>query len=386
MRMLRKIEPFPEFQNPDALLSRQLLEMNFWLIRIRWLYPFFILLYLTSHHYLLKEFSYPLNEIVLIFLLPFIGNLIFNLDLKKKAKQPGQPQSYDNLLFYASIQLDFDLVVLSLNVFFSGGLNSPVAPLFVFYVMVSTFLTDSKKAFRNTLTATVLIFLIAFIQNRELLSSQSQLTGVIALGILLFFTFFISAYLSKNLHRKERIIQDILKQTHRLSISDGLTGLFNQTYFFEILDIETKKAQRYNQIYSIIFLDVDYFKHYNDHNGHLLGSETLKRIGQIMKTTFRVTDILAKYGGDEFAIVLPQTDKVGAYLAAERLRENIEKEPFPGASKQPGRKITVSLGISGFPEHGDNWETILEKADGALYQAKESGRNRSLIYNDDVKE
>ena len=381
--MLRKIEPFPEFQDPDALLSRQLLEKNFWLIRIRWFYPFFILIYLVAYHYLLTEFPYRLNEIVLIFLLPFIGNLIFNFDLKKKAKRTGRLQSYDSLLFYASIQLDFDLVVLSLNVFFSGGLNSPVAPLFVFYVMVSTFLTDSKKAFRNTLTATILIFLIAFIQNQNLLSSRSQLPGVIAPGMLLFFTYFISAYLSKNLHRNERIIQDILKQTHRLSISDGLTGLFNQTFLFEILDIETKKAQRYNQIYSIIFLDVDHFKHYNDHNGHLLGSETLRRIGQIMKKTFRVTDSLAKYGGDEFAVVLPQTDKVGAYLAAERLRENIEKEPFPGASKQPGGKVTISLGISGFPEHGDTWETLLEKADSALYQAKESGRNRSLIYNDD---
>lgn len=383
--MIRKAEPFPEFQNPDTFFSDQLLEKNFWLIRIRWFYPFFILLYLLAHRYLFQMLTIRINEIVLIFLLPFIGNLIFTLDLKKKAKQRAQRLPFGRLLYYAIIQLDFDLVVLSLNVFFSGGLISPVAPLFVFYVMASTFLIEPRKAFRNTLTAVVLIFLIPLIQNRGFWIARAQLTGVIALGILLFFTFFLSAYLSKNLHRKERILQNILKQTHRQSISDGLTGLFNQTYFFEILDIETKKAQRYNGIYSVVFLDVDHFKNYNDHNGHLLGSETLRTIGEIMKKTFRVTDILAKYGGDEFSVILPQTDKVGAYLAAERLREAIEKEPFPGAVSQPGGKITISLGISGFPEHGSTWETILEKADNALYLAKESGRNRSLIYRDDGK-
>jgi diguanylate cyclase (GGDEF)-like protein len=131
--------------------------------------------------------------------------------------------------------------------------------------------------------------------------------------------------------------------------------------------------------------DVDFFKNYNDHNGHLLGSETLKNIGMIMKSKFRTTDLLAKYGGDEFVIILPQTDKVGAYLAAERLRESVEKHVFFGAETQPLKKLTISIGLAAYPEHGQNEEEILNRTDKALYFAKESGRNRTIIYNENIE-
>jgi diguanylate cyclase (GGDEF)-like protein len=156
-------------------------------------------------------------------------------------------------------------------------------------------------------------------------------------------------------------------------------------YFIELLNLETQKSQRYNLSYSLIMFDVDHFKNYNDHNGHLHGSETLKSIGTIMKNKFRTTDLLAKYGGDEFVIILPQTDKVGAYLAAERLREGVEKHTFPGADTQPMKKITLSLGLATYPEHGLSAEEILNRADKALYFAKETGRNRSMIYNDNIE-
>jgi diguanylate cyclase (GGDEF)-like protein len=117
----------------------------------------------------------------------------------------------------------------------------------------------------------------------------------------------------------------------------------------------------------------------------LHGSETLKSVGVIMKNKFRVSDLLAKYGGDEFVIILPKTDKVGAYLAAERLREGIEKEVFPGAETQPLKKLTVSIGLATYPEHGLSAEEILNRADKALYFAKESGRNRTIIYNESIE-
>ena len=90
------------------------------------------------------------------------------------------------------------------------------------------------------------------------------------------FTYFVSGYLSKNLHRNEDLLKEVLQQTHELSITDGLTGLYNQMHFFELLDRETKKSQRHDLSYSLIIFDVDHFKNYNDSNGHLRGSETLK--------------------------------------------------------------------------------------------------------------
>jgi diguanylate cyclase (GGDEF)-like protein len=104
-----------------------------------------------------------------------------------------------------------------------------------------------------------------------------------------------------------------------------------------------------------------------------------------MRSKFRTSDLLAKYGGDEFVIILPQTDKVGAYLAAERLRESVEKHVFPGAETQPGKKLTISIGLATFPEHGQSSEQIVNCADKALYFAKESGRNRTHIYDEHIE-
>ena len=170
-------------------------------------------------------------------------------------------------------------MALSLIVFFSGGLNSPIIAMFIVYIMISTFLTDYHKAFRNTLEAMLLLLAIALLQNSECFFSSQQIMNMLAFDFMFIFTYFVSGYLSKNLHNNEDLLKDLLKQTQELSISDGLTGLYNQMHFFELLDLETKKSQRYNLNYSLIIFDVDHFKNYNDHNGHLRGSETLKGIG-----------------------------------------------------------------------------------------------------------
>jgi diguanylate cyclase (GGDEF)-like protein len=171
-----------------------------------------------------------------------------------------------------------------------------------------------------------------------------------------------------------------------MSVTDGLTNLYNQTHFFLLFRLQLKKSKRYQTPFSIIIFDVDYFKNYNDNNGHLKGSELLCRIGTLMKQAFRSSDMLAKYGGDEFVIILPNSDKVGAFLAADRLREIVEEEPFEGEQHQPSGKITLSLGISSFPEHGDNVEILMDRADKALYSAKEAGRNKTVIYSEDLEE
>jgi diguanylate cyclase (GGDEF)-like protein len=283
-----------------------------------------------------------------------------------------------------SLQLDFDLVALSLTVFFSGGLASPIIAMVIVYIMISTFLIDYHKAFRNTLAAMLLLLLIAWLRDGGDFFTSQQIMDLLAYYFMFIFTFFVSGYLSKNLHSNEDLLKNLLQQTRELSISDGLTGLYNQMHFFELLDLETKKSQRYNMSYSLIIFDVDHFKNYNDSHGHQLGSQTLKGIAAIMKKKFRATDILAKYGGDEFVIILPQTDKVGAYLAAERLREAVEKQAFPGAETQPQKKITISIGLASYPEHGMTDDEILNHADKSLYFAKESGRNRTIIFNDSI--
>ncbi len=147
--------------------------------------------------------------------------------------------------------------------------------------------------------------------------------------------------------------------------------------------MEVEQSRRYDLPFSLIIFDVDFFKNYNDNNGHIRGSTALCRIGELMKGVFRAADILAKYGGDEFVVILPNTDRVGAFLAADRLRETVESEPFIGSEKQPSGHLTLSLGLASFPEHGASGENILEHADKALYLAKEKGRNRVVIFGED---
>ena len=374
-----------QMQKPEALALKHMFEKNHWLIRIRWIYPVFIMLFFLSYNFLTQRSLISWQNALLVFLLPVIINFLFLLDIRQKEKLAKRQVDYNQLSSTISRQINFDLVALSLIVLFSGGLSSPIIAMFIVYIMIATFLTDYHKAFRNTLTVIFLLLVITLLQNSENFFSSQQTMAMLTFDIMFIFTYFVSGYLSKNLRTNEALLKELLKQTQELSIADGLTGLYNQMHFFELLNLETRKSQRYNLNYSLIMFDVDFFKNYNDHNSHMHGSETLKSIGTIMKNKFRTTDLLAKYGGDEFVIILPQTDKVGAYLAAERLRESVEKQVFPGAETQPLKKLTISIGLASYPEHGLSDEEILNRADKALYFAKESGRNRTIIYNENIE-
>jgi diguanylate cyclase (GGDEF)-like protein len=377
--------PAPQpMQKPDSLALKHMFEKNHWLIRIRVIYPVFIMLFFLSYNLLAGRSLISWQNALLVFLLPVIVNFLFHLDIRHKEKMAEHQVDYNQLLASISRQLAFDLVAIALIIFFSGGLASPIIAMFIVYIMIATFLTDYHKAFRSTLTVIVLLLVITLLEKGENFFTGQPIMAMLTFDIMFIFTYFVSGYLSKNLHTNETLLKELLKQTQELSITDGLTGLYNQMHFFELISLETKKSQRHNLSFALIMFDVDHFKNYNDHNGHLRGSETLKSIGAIMKNKFRATDLLAKYGGDEFVIILPQTDKVGAYLAAERLRESVEKQVFPGAETQPLKKLTISIGLAAYPEHGLSDEEVLNRADKALYFSKESGRNRTVIYNENI--
>lgn len=163
-------------------------------------------------------------------------------------------------------------------------------------------------------------------------------------------------------------------RAEELSITDGLTGVYNYRYLRSALDREVARAKRFREEFSIIMLDVDHLKEYNDVHGHLQGSEVLRRLARVVLGELRASDVLAKYGGDEFVIILPQARRDGARILAERIRAAVSAHEFPG--EDGGMKITTSMGISQFPDDGDGSRELLEAADRALYEAKRTGRNR----------
>ncbi len=162
---------------------------------------------------------------------------------------------------------------------------------------------------------------------------------------------------------------------HELATHDGLTGLDNRREFERVLGAELERARRYGQPLVLLMLDLDHFKAFNDTYGHQAGDEALRTVGRLMRQTARATDHAARYGGEELALILPQTPFDSALPLAERLRNAIAHQPFPVKDGQRAH-ITVSIGIAAFPEDAQFAEELVAAADRALYAAKAGGRNR----------
>jgi diguanylate cyclase (GGDEF)-like protein len=162
---------------------------------------------------------------------------------------------------------------------------------------------------------------------------------------------------------------------------DGLTTLYNKRYASFILGDAIIEANRRESLLSVFLMDIDYFKYYNDTNGKKAGDELLHEVGKIVKKITRGDDVPARFGGEEFLIIIPDTDEKGAFALAEKIRKKIEGYPFPNAERQPLSKVTVSGGIAVFPEDGLSGAELIQAADDRLYQAKRKGKNRVLSIN-----
>ena len=175
----------------------------------------------------------------------------------------------------------------------------------------------------------------------------------------------------------------LYKLATELSITDELTGLANRRHFQDILNREFTLTQRYSSSLSLIMIDIDHFKKFNDHHGHLQGDVVLKKVATALLHNTRGIDLACRFGGEEFVILLPKTTSTGAVIAAEKLRSVIEMESFSGEEEsQPGGKLTLSLGVASFPDDTADTNHLLELADQALYEAKNQGRNRVVSFSD----
>ena len=167
-----------------------------------------------------------------------------------------------------------------------------------------------------------------------------------------------------------------LEETWHLAITDALTGLYNHRFCMEKIVEEIRRADRYDRPLSIILADIDSFKHYNDTHGHLRGDDLLRLFGSVMKRQVRDADFVCRIGGEEFVMILPETEGAMAVQIAERLRMAIEQYPFPYQEAQPGGNLTISLGVASYIKGHMDSQKLLKSADDALYQAKREGKNK----------
>ena len=179
---------------------------------------------------------------------------------------------------------------------------------------------------------------------------------------------------------KERVL--MLAKLQDLAITDGLTKLYNSRCFYKQLDSEIDRSKRYNHPLTLLFLDIDHFKHYNDTYGHLEGDKVLAVIGKVIKSCLRKMDTAYRYGGEEFTVILPETSRGEVMTVAKRIKDAMENEKF---SPQSGKSISITISI-GATEYcqGEKISTFVQRADKAMYLSKQRGRNQiSTLFSDE---
>lgn len=182
--------------------------------------------------------------------------------------------------------------------------------------------------------------------------------------------------ISERKKTEEKLIT-LQKELEELSFKDGLTGIANRRMFDKVFELEWANAMRNHQPLSVIMLDIDYFKQYNDLYGHIQGDDSLKRVGQVLSGgATRSRDFLARFGGEEFVLVLPETDEESAKKVAERCRSLIFKAQIPHTASKISQLLTLSMGVGTIiPSHKDDPTAFIAEVDRRLYQAKQKGRN-----------
>lgn len=203
-----------------------------------------------------------------------------------------------------------------------------------------------------------------------LLMMYFNLWLAIVLPVLVVILTFISAYIVKYLLKSRDF-----EHQYKLATTDGLTELYNHRYFQEQMLMQIENCKRYNSHFSLILIDIDFFKKFNDTYGHQAGDAVLKQVAYALKKNVRTTDIVCRYGGEEMSIILTNTDKDEAIITAQKICQAVSQKPFKiGIDLET--PVTISLGVATFPQDGQRSNELIENADKGLYKAKENGRNQ----------
>ena len=256
-------------------------------------------------------------------------------------------------------------------VWFTGKINSPLLNLFLLPVIASSLILGKIMTAVEVLVIAGCYMGLAYHPSANSFATLSYWGGMLALLAPVILVAYITTMLAADI----RYAVDKIRQ---VSDTDDLTGLYNMRAFSSILQRAFKQSVRHGHTLSVLMVDSDNLKNVNDSYGHEAGNRLLQHLVRCIHDELRASDVMARFGGDEFVILLPETNRRGAQEVAERIRRSIESSRF--SAREGDINITVSLGIASYPEDGGNLEIILDKADKAMYRAKQRGRNRVVVY------
>ena len=283
-----------------------------------------------------------------------------------------QKESYWKIIIETLVMIVFITWVLA----YTGRLESPLLNLYLLVIITSALALGKLATLVEMLLIAVCYVWLGYPERNQSQPFMTYLTTLTAQLAPIILVAYVATMLSADVRRA-------LSQLRFLSETDELTGIFNVRAFGAISERMFKQAARYGRPFSVLLIDSDSLKTVNDTYGHETGNQLIKTTVQCIKNQLRETDILARYGGDEFIVLLPETPCAGAAGVAARIRQSIEDTPLPARNKTI--RMTVSIGIAGYPEHGNNLKTILEKTDQAMYESKSGGRNRVTVYSEKQK-
>lgn len=273
---------------------------------------------------------------------------------------------------FSNIEIAFFILIFSVAIMICGVNQNQYKFIYLFIIITTTIQFGMKKGLIVSAISSSIILIMDI-----MLLSKNEMSIYFQDDIILAGVFFLTAW---PLGVYVKIEGEHIKKLENMINVDGLTEVYNHGYFCEILAEKVKIGEKENTPVSMIFLDIDYFKNYNDIYGHQKGDYVLKRVGEIIKNNIRDEDIPARYGGEEFAIILPDTYEKQALDIAEKLRIEIENEVFYGEENQPNGKLTASIGVSVYPDKAQNDVELIKSADDALYRAKFFYKNRVEAY------
>ena len=312
-------------------------------------------------------------SIILVFVLAYFYWIVFYI--RDRIDKPSRIADY--------IEMTIMISVFILSMITTGLQDSGYKLLGIFIVLISAIQFGRNYSLGVASISTIIILLIDFISvglDKQTLSQYFE-NDLVLLSALFVTAFILGMYVD--------IEREHSKELKKLANIDELTGLYNHRYFQEFLQKSIDNADKENQEVSLLFMDIDYFKNFNDINGHQAGDLLLKEISQIMKSCIRGSDVVARYGGEEFAAILPNTTENNAVKIGERIRSSIQNTYFKGQENQPDKNITISIGVSSYPKKAINKHQLINTADDALYRAKSFNRNRVELYRsvlDDLSE
>ena len=342
-------------ENAAQIERQELLSFRRTLRSIELLLPLMVVLYLFVADIFIAN-NYPILISIALYAL-FIGFLQLACRSDKNIRAIMSAEIWGMILF------------ISLMLWQTGGITSPLLSLYFFPIIASA-VSLPRSSRNNLLIVTVFCFFLAFPNGEVKACTHRELIATVLLIISLWLVSYLAALLSISMLEARRKIQ-------LLSETDFLTGLHNMRTFLPLAHIEYERSIRRGHPFSIVMIDVDNLKSVNDSYGHDYGSAMIRQIGEVIARNFRPSDIAARYGGDEFVVLLEETDSASAVLAAERLRLDVEQSPLPvpGGSKS----VTISIGIACFPDHGVRVGELITQADEALYTSKKGGKNRATV-------